>query len=147
MPFPKMFRSRFDWSDLSMHGKRVSKKDDKQRPWKPRQRMITAAWECINTNHEASFSSHWRNVTYRAGQNQFLGITKKTKCMCWTNAKHLIYAESAKGITRRNIKIVTRFARTGTKEERRGKKCSSTVSRPIKDQCYYLSSAGSPHVR
>lgn len=61
----------------------------------------------INANHEASLIHLWRNVTYSTGQKQFLGKKKKTKCIYRTHAKHLIYAEKAKGITRRNIKIVT----------------------------------------
>lgn len=73
MPFPKMFRSRVDWSDLiPKYGKMLSKKDDKERPWKPKQRMITEAREHININHEPSFTSHQRNISYRAGQKQFL---------------------------------------------------------------------------
>lgn len=40
--------------------------------------------------------------------------------------KHLIYSESTKDITRRIIKVVTCFARMGTKEEQRGKKGKNT---------------------
>lgn len=42
--------------------------------------------------------------------------------------EHLIYSESTKDITRRNIKVVVCFARTGTKEEQRGKKGRNTLA-------------------
>lgn len=51
------------------------------------------------------FISEGMNVMYRA---ELVSWQKKvTKCVYLTHAKHLIHAENAKDITRRNIKTVT----------------------------------------